>query len=801
MKKRFLPFLLPLLFLLIAGSNPDEKKNLMSQETLELINNKIDIYFAKPAWSDNADSLFLRFRIAAKSSNNKITWSGLTKDNFDIRESGNNPPNKDVIVERITQKQGMQMEQISQNAVFWFMVDRGQTISDADMESMKTAIRETVEILPDSTAFISFFDKKATEKRLITKDNFYEFEKEFVVNKLEARDLYKNIIDNFEIFAKEPLPIKNDPKDLVKYLLVFTDGKINFSSSTEIDNLDNSDQSIRLIDELYSNQVLIEVFRYGAENSLVDKVLEEICTTYRKPQLKGNFYPANQVAGIVDSLWRFIDNLTADYEVILVNHSNKVYNGSKLTLQFIITNDNGEKAVGEIQYVPGSKENPIGPGVKKDNLYLAIILGVAVLFIAFFIMQVIIPFFIHKLTNFEKKYVKPYEPKDDDVIYEACTFCNEPLEKGELIVTRCRHKIHWDCWVANGYKCVEYGQNCKDGIQYFFDKTQPFNLKKSPYYLKWAMSGMISGFFIWIAFRISLQWDLFSSLVDYLLKTFCPDKVLKGEIEGTIQILSDVNTAFHQKISGLLLVGSLLGFALTFLFSYVNDFRKKKGSVVFAIFLRAILGAFIGFLSFLIGSVICVVTGSYENTVGIDAIPWILFGLSIAFCLAFKTTIKMTDALIGGLIAGIISFLILYTTHYFPAFGVLFSFMLCSAGLGVSIVARHTIAQKYFLKYKHPKRDGEIAIHKWMNESGGSNEVSIGRSNYCIIQMNWDDSDSIPSKQAKLYIDPKRKVPMMKVFEGGMIYDGRDTHKDDQLPLKNGVKFTIGNTVFQYIEK
>jgi len=131
----------------------------------------------------------------------------------------------------------------------------------------------------------------------------------------------------------------------------------------------------------------------------------------------------------------------------------------------------------------------------------------------------------------------------------------------------------------------------------------------------------------------------------------------------------------------------------------------------------------------------------------------------------------------------------------------MFSFMLCSAGLGFSIVTKHHTAQKYFLKYKGEKREGEIAIHKWMSESGGSNEVSIGKSNRCIIQMNWDTNEAIADMQTKLYIDHKRNVPMMKVLDGCIIYDGRDAHKDSLYQLKNGVKFKIGNTEFQYIEK
>jgi hypothetical protein len=285
-----------------------------------------------------------------------------------------------------------------------------------------------------------------------------------------------------------------------------------------------------------------------------------------------------------------------------------------------------------------------------------------------------------------------------------------------------------------------------------------------------------------------------------MLNVFYPnaDKV---EIDGVLQISSMTESAFHSKIAGTLLAGILLGFVLTFLFSYINDFRQKKGKVLWSIFLRALMGAFVGLLSFLIGSMICIGLGHYNNVWWSDAIPWLLFGGSVALCLVYKTTIKWQDALIGGLISSIVSFFILYTTSYFPAFGVMFSFMLCSAGLGISIVARHHLAQKYFLKYKGERREGEIAIHKWMNDSGGNNEVTIGNSNHCIIQMNWDSSDKICEKHVKLYIDPKRRVPIMKVLENNIIYDGRDARKEEQLPLRNGVKFIIGNTVFQYVEK
>ena len=795
MRRRYLIILCALSLLAACNRTPEqEKKTLVDAGEVKYT---LNMHFAKQAWSKDADTLFLRFRITDNFSKKKVFWADLKKEDFEIREDGGNPPDKEVFIEKITQKSGGQSERIDQNVAFWFMVDRGKTISDKDMESMKSSIRKTIENLPDSCAFISFFDKDIGEKKLITKGNFREFEREFAV-KQETRDLYQSIISNFEKFAKDTLLFGKKAADIAKYLLIFTDGRINLTSVEEIEKLDNSDAYIRQIDNTWKNQVQIHAFRYGSSSTLVDKVLNDICLQRQNP---GGFYPADNVAGIVDSLRGFVDNLSADYELMLVNHAGKIYYGAKQTLQVIVNKDN-RNAVGKIQYAVGSKEDTVVAGGKAENIYIAVIIGIVILFLAFLVMQILIPYIISLISNFEKKYVVSYQPisTEEGEVYEACSYCQEPLEKGELIVVKCPHKIHWDCWKENGCKCVEYGQNCKDGIQFHFDKSHAFDLKRSPYYLKWAMSGMISGFFTWIIFKFSLKITVFFAFIDKLLNIFYPEK-LKELIEGQMLLSSSVESSFQRKINGLLLVGILLGFVLTFLFSYINDFRVKKGQVLLSIFLRALLGALIGFLAFLIGSIVCILLGQYGNVWWLDALPWLLFGGSIALCLAFKTTIKWQDALIGGLISGILSFFILYTTSYLPSFGVMFGFMLCSTGLGISIVAKHHLAQKYFLKYKGEKRESEIAIHKWMNESGGSNEVTIGKSNHCTIQMNWDNSEEIAEKQVKLYIDPKRRVPMMKIVENGVTYDGRDARKDDQLPLKNGVKFTIGNTVFQYVEK
>jgi len=318
------------------------------------------------------------------------------------------------------------------------------------------------------------------------------------------------------------------------------------------------------------------------------------------------------------------------------------------------------------------------------------------------------------------------------------------------------------------------------------------------------MSGMFGGFLIWIVYKFCLNWnpDIFSGFTSQLMQLFYPDN-LKEVIDNVAVISSNVESAFHDKITGFLLVGLLLGFMLTFLFTWINDYRQKKLNVIFYIIYRGLLGGIAGGMSFLIGAIICLAFGKGENFIWIDWIPWLLFGASTALCLslAAKATIKWQDALVGGIISGFISFLALFMTSVLPSFGVMLGFMLYSTGLGVSIAAKHQAATKYYLIYKGERKEGEIAIHKWMDESGGSNEVSIGKSNHCIIQMNWDNSDKVADKHVKLYIDKKRRVPVLKVLETDMTYDGRTAHRDTLNYLTNGVKFKIGNTEFQYVEK
>ena len=106
-----------------------------------------------------------------------------------------------------------------------------------------------------------------------------------------------------------------------------------------------------------------------------------------------------------------------------------------------------------------------------------------------------------------------------------------------------------------------------------------------------------------------------------------------------------------------------------------------------------------------------------------------------------------------------------------------------------------------FLKARGIKAGQRIPIHKWMNATGGGNKVTIGMTGDCEIQMNWEKSNKVAKEHAQLYVDPTRKMPVIKPLANGVVYNTRA-----ELPvgkpsvLTNGDTFKIGDTIFKYEE-
>ena len=432
-----------------------------------------------------------------------------------------------------------------------------------------------------------------------------------------------------------------------------------------------------------------------------------------------------------------------------------------------------------------------------SNIGIGSIIGALFIIIVYLIMQFLVPY-INYLT-FKKKYVVPFRKLGSDasgniLLDKRCFHCKKKLESGDIIVNKCEHVVHLDCWEENRNRCPEYGGKCKTGIHYYNQKrlTDPRN---SNHYLPWILYGLTGGILSWFFFKIFYSDTLFNGLISGMVNVFYP---IAHKIEKVVD--ANILNQFQTKIRALLLTGLLLGFFLNFMFSYFIEYRKKTSKVLFELFVRALVSSLIGFLTFLIGAIIVILVGKSINCMWIDWVPWLFFASGMAFAVSFKTEISFKNAFIGGIISVIFSFIVLYFSTFAQDIIGMFSYMFYAAGLGVAIAVVHFISEKYFLHTEGQMKERDIAIYKWMNVHGGFNHVTIGKSIDCVIQINWDDEGEIADKQVELYLENDR--PICKAMEEGVtLSNGRALKKGEIIHLTHGVAFIIANTKFSYIEK
>lgn len=517
---------------------------------------------------------------------------------------------------------------------------------------------------------------------------------------------------------------------------------------------------------------------------------------HRTPE--GRFYPNYSVDSLKYVLLGAIDSIAMDYRLYYSVGEKVTYNGQPLSMVLDINKTN---AHGVKKYSFGSTLKPItlmplgssSKGTPKRNIWLlyGLLLGIAIIALTYVIMQFLVPWLQFKY--FKKKYVKKYDSKNmakdgKDVVMQQCYYCKDDFQEGDVIVTKCKHTVHWECWEENHDRCPEYGLNsCKEGI-YYYNRKRLTDERNSPYFTSWLLYGLAGGLISWLLFRLIPSRGFLRGLVRWIVELFeGPESIHVKE--------------YLMKIQPLLLCGLIMGFVITFLFSYLIEFRKKTYKIILLMLARSVGNAIIGCLAFLLGAVIIIALGKYSNCWWIDWVPWLFFGFGITWLLSFRSEIEFREAVLGGLVSVVLSFVIIYGLgSSVPIIGVL-AFMIYAAGLGASIAVVHHTSENYYLHIEGPTKERDIAIYKWMNVAGGSNHVTIGSSPDCVIEMNWDDSTEIREKQVELYIDNEH--PYCLALTDGTTYgnEHRALNEGDSILLEHGSHFTIGNTMFTYIEK
>ena len=694
-------------------------------------------------------------------------------------------------------------QRIPSEYTFSVLVDL--SIPEAGKAKIYDAICKLVESAPNGCVYLSFFGDEVTPSVALTKDNVTKFKDSF--NKTsENKYFYGALYAKLAEFSKSKAEFEES-------VITSSDYKRNSEISQRA--YKNQDQNILFVfaegyksPTIEENIAFLEVTEYQkgtthivpkvfafyyteeGQDADIENVLQGVCNPHVEGH-EGKYMPANDMAQVLNDFMEVVNDQMYDYAFVYKATDSKKYFGKTS----YVAEWKGD-ALGKGEFSIGSAEQPWpehSESTMDTLIKFLIAILVTLLTIAFFfaVMKVLVPFIQSKA--FEVKYYKKYVP-EANVSRRICHYCKQEIQEGQSIVVKCKHIMHVHCWQQNGYKCAEYGQNCKTGIQSHVEWKELLTWKS----LKdchQTMAGIFAGFISWVLYELAGRGG-FDGLSKTIVSTFYTAK------EG----LPDLSTECIGKTSAFLTIGLLLGFFLSMIFRYNDEYRKKDWKIALKIVGLSLLTSLIGVIAFAIGAdILC----SLLSAIGRTYIPWycsfpayILFSVGVALALTIKSSIPMKSALIGGGVSSIIGFIVLYFSSFAGQMNMLLDFIIYGGGLGASLVTVRMLAEKYFLVIQNGVRAGQrIPIHKWMNATGGGNKVSIGMTGDCEIQMNWEKSNKVAKEHVQLFIDHERQLPMIKPLATGVIYNTRA-----ELPvgkpnvLSNGDNFKVGDTIFQYVE-
>ncbi len=183
-----------------------------------------------------------------------------------------------------------------------------------------------------------------------------------------------------------------------------------------------------------------------------------------------------------------------------------------------------------------------------------------------------------------------------------------------------------------------------------------------------------------------------------------------------------------------------------------------------------------------------------------DGVPLMIAALCICWY-AWRHPFTIWKRMMAGLLlAAGLSFLILLLSPWFGMYAVVSAFIVLGCGMGISFAGSRRHRHTYFLAFRD-RKEREVAIHKWMSVAGGSQDVTIGKSEDCTLSMAWDDHPDIQPVQVRLYVDKKLKLPTLKVVADTLRYNKKTVRQNDECTLKNNDTFQIGDTTFRFLER
>ena len=780
---------------------------LLSTVTLQAETPELQFCGREYKYAEGEDSITLFFNLTDKDRNRLPECSQEDLENYlTIKEDG------EVIDQDAEISYVKSGQRIPAEYTFSVLVDL--SIPNEYKKDIFDAIGELVNSANDGSVYISFLGDKVTSSIAVTKDNYSTLWDKFQGH-ANNKPFYHGVYAKLAEFTHTIAPLEEEVIKEVNYtrnetiadrananpdkniLFIFVEGSKVYST----DAIEPWDvYEYQRVEEYTVPKAYVLYYSKDNRDPGISTTLECIChpkTEEGEPitSRSGNYMPSTNISEMLKNFEDAVSEAMYDYTFKYRVAEDKTYSG-KVTY----TAQWGKTPIGTGDFSIGSAEKPWPTRVETTSdivlkYIYALLATLGTIAFFFTIVKILIPYI--RFKSFKVKYYKKYVP-EVNVSRRICHYCKQYINPGQYIVTKCKHYMHVSCWIQNGYKCAEYGQNCKTGFQSHIEWKQLFTASALKDCSQ-TISGILAGFVSWILYEVSGR-GLFNDLSTKIVEIF-----YSSNTEVQSLYLDCVN-----KTSAFLTIGLLLGFFLSLIFRNNDEYKRKDAKVWGKIIGLSILTSIIGMLVFALGAIILC---SLLATINTDYVPWwcslpayLLFSIGVSLALTIKSTIPIKSAMLGGLLSSLIGFIVLYYSSQSATSNawmhMLLDFIIYGGGLGASLVTVRMLAERYFLVVQNGVRAGQkIPIHKWMNAIGGGNKVTIGMAGECEIQMNWEKSNKVAQEHVQLYIDYNKQLPMLKPLDTGVIFNTRA-----ELPvgtpsvLSNGDNFKIGDTIFVYQE-
>lgn len=695
---------------------------------------------------------------------------------------------------------------------YTFSILLDQSIPSEGKQKILKVVKQFIDIAPDSCIYVSFYGDEVSNSINATTKNFAEIENAFLTN-TTGKTFYSGVYSKLAEFTQggadlSTLRAANYQQNPIissraainpgkNILMVFAEG----SRRPDDEVLDIL--SVEDLQGAYPGSLpKVYAFFYTAEGE--DAYIENTLTLLANPkdtnnssiaELRGKVKSSASMADVLNSFAETIEESAYGYELSYLASEDKTYSGN-----VSFKAEWGKIIIGEGTFTIGSAERPWPEREQSTtNIFVELLVAILVTILTFgfffLIMKIVVPYI--RFLSFKSKYYKKYHP-EENVQRRICHYCKQDLKPGQIIVTKCYHWMHKHCWEENGYKCAEFGQNCKTGIQDHIEWKELFKMS-SLKECSQTIAGVLAGLISWIIYEICGRGG-FMGISKFIVG------LVFNETDAQASLIQDC----VMRTSSFLMIGLLLGFFISLVFRFKDDIRNKDWKIWLKIIGLSIMTGAIGMLAFAIGADLSCLILSWT---GKTYIPWycslpayILFSISVSLALTIKSSIPVKSALIGGTVSAFIGFLVLYFTKFtsgrYEWLNMLLDFIIYGGGLGASLITVRMLAEKYFLVIQNGVKAGQrIPIHKWMNATGGGNKVSIGMTGECEIQMNWEKSNKVAKEHAQLFIDHEKNLPVIKPLATGVLYNTRaELPVNRNAILSNGDTFKIGDTIFKYEE-